>query len=253
MDSKPPYTLKYRHKLKLILPSQTEAETTLDLLKDLSSEGIKQGEQFLERPSSEMLGALALLNEIGLCKAPNYFCGEQTSKEFFSYIERNNQIAEEELRILVTKDGFLEEVENQIKTYCCPLMIPDELELKAKPSIDPILSDGEVDCPSAFCWSWGLINLLILPAQADPNKTIHLALELIESGRTPAACLVMPYRNSPLNDIDPYYGSELWYTLGTNPLPLSWQERKCLLNMVKDEDMEDNQNYTPKKLEITLG
>jgi len=228
---------KVQEKSGLLLPSQMEV---LEALDDLQK--VYDGKSLDTFPSScKALGLLSILTEAGLTNRPNYFSGgyaQQTGKEFFNYMERNNQVAEEELNQLVCTEDFYDTAVKELASYCQEIIVPEEREVKAPPILEEFCRIAGEECPKAFSWNWGPITLLICPVQSDIERSVGLVKEVEKEVGPVTAILSMHYKISPLKDNDISYGSEIWHTKQSKPMPLSWQERKMLLSMVKNTKIE---------------
>jgi hypothetical protein len=221
------------------MPSQLEAIEAIENLKLLMGDKPLNESILIENeelPSCNAINTLNILKEIRHIGSPNYFVGaigSHNGQDFFNYMERNNQLAEEELQKLTQEDGFLEDCLLELESYSKAILSPQETEIPFQLSVDTTIIDQDTNCPNPYLWAWGPLKALIISPQADTSN-LNSLIELLNSkGLYPGFMLMMPYQTSPLTDWTSYFGNELWYTYQTDPLPLSWQERKTILQLIK--------------------
>jgi len=154
----------------------------------------------------------------------------------FSWVERNNQMAEETLRNLIYDDKELHRIKTELKEYSEKIPHPTQIRLNTPTPVDSELAQEDIyqkeGTPNCFIWKWGKFQAFVAPQEFDFNKIKDFSKELDTLKISPDAFILMPYSKDPLEQLDPCFGNELWHTFPPEE-PLFWEETKVYLEALR--------------------
>jgi hypothetical protein len=226
------------------LPSQLECLSMISQLEKLEEGKTIEGSASIEKDAFPKSGATWLLSQLKSTfniKSPSFYPFPCSSKEMFSWVERNNQISEETLNSLVYEEKKIEEMKQELKEYCEDIPCPKQIELTTETPIDYDLligeetQKGEARAPKCFLWKWGKFSAFIAPQEMDVKQIGNFKKELKELSVTPDAFILMPYSSNPSTEIDEYFGGEIWHTFPPTE-PLFWEETKFYLEAIRCQE-----------------
>jgi hypothetical protein len=235
------------------LPSQIDSLSMLKQLEDLEQgESIEnnsivdqQNDAFPESGATWLLSQLKGAFDI---KGPAFYPFPASSREMFSWVERNNQISEETLRSLVFDEIKLQRIKTELEEYSEDIPPPQQIKLCTATPVDHELlyneqektdTGGNSRAPNCFIWKWGKFHAFIAPQEIDFNKVDEFQKELNNLKIMPDAFVLMPYSFDPLEKLEQDYGSELWHNYPPKE-PLLWEETKIYLEALRCQKEFEN-------------
>lgn len=226
------------------LPSQIDATSVINQLDELEKSGEINSPNFLSLdevdclPNSSSSWIVSQLKGAFDIKTPKLFPFPNSSKELFSWVERNNQIAEESLRGLLLEEGKIESIKESLSEYSEEIPSPKQITLQTPTPIDKdfLIESGDSEelnlPPSCFLWQWEKFCAFIAPQEFDFSQIENFYPELNKLNIQPDAFILMPYSENPLKDIDESLGNELWHNFPPQ-YPLFWEETKMYLEALR--------------------
>jgi hypothetical protein len=236
------------------LPSQLDCISMLEQLEELEEKGTIERNNTSEDdvfPDSCSTWLLSQLKGAFNIKSPAFFPFPCSSKEMFSWVERNNQISEEVLRSLIYDEEKLKNIKSELTEYSEDIPNPKQIKLRTPTPIDTefleeieelsskkdIKPKEKNSYPNCFIWQWGSFNAFIAPQEFDFLRVNEFKKELSDLGLHPDAFVLMPYSSNPMEQIDQCYGNELWHTFPPEE-PLLWEETKVYLEALRCQSFQ---------------
>lgn len=223
------------------LPSQLECLSMLQQLASMEKgENIDKSHSSGEDlfPDSQSTWLLNQLKGAFAIKTPAFFPFPCSSKEMFSWVERNNQISEETLQGLIYDESKLQRIKTELKEYAEDIPTPIQTKLTTPTPVDKEFATDlgyhgvQPSIANCYLWKWGEFNAFVAPQEFNLSEIKNFEDELKTLKISPDALVLMPYNSEPLENTDDYFGSELWHTFPPEE-PLLWEETKVYLEALR--------------------